>query len=385
MDFSLIVPCYNEAQNIRTFFAAATECLDAVDMAYELVFVDDGSSDGTMAVVRAEIDAYRRMRPFGRGSFTVVRLSRNFGKEPALYAGLERADGAYVGFIDADMQQDPAVALKMMRFLRDHDEFDCVVAVQDKRRESLPMRMFKGMFYRLFNSMSELRIVANASDFRVFRKPVADALVSLREQFRFSKGLFSWVGFDTYVMPYEVHERLAGTSRWTVRKLFSYAWNGVLAFSTWPLKAIMWIGMILALVSLVLLGMDVYQNTVSTDPLSMSQMLMDVVLLLGGVQMFVLGVIGEYVARAYVEAKRRPVYVAREEFVSRAMPVAGELGSGSTSSADGAGARAGADLTGNGVGGGRKNDAVDVEEAVRQAVLRVLEAQAARSENGACA
>lgn len=296
MDFSLIVPCYNEAQNVRTFFATATECLDAADMAYELVFVDDGSSDGTMAVVRAEIDTYRLMRPFGRGSFTVVRLSRNFGKEAALYAGLERADGAYVGFIDADMQQDPAVALKMMHFLRDHDEFDCVVAVQDKRHESLPMRMFKGMFYRLFNSMSELHIVANASDFRVFRKPVADALVSLREQFRFSKGLFSWVGFDTYVMPYEVHERLAGTSRWTVRKLFSYAWNGVLAFSTWPLKAIMWIGMILALVSLVLLGMDVYQNTVSTDPLSMSQMLMDVVLLLGGVQMFVLGVIGEYVA-----------------------------------------------------------------------------------------
>ncbi|OUO91313.1 hypothetical protein B5F40_04200 [Gordonibacter sp. An230] len=374
MDFSLIVPCYNEAQNIRTFFATATECLDAAGLSYELVFVDDGSSDGTMAVVRAEIDAYRRARPGGRGSFTAVRLSRNFGKESALYAGLERAGGAYVGFIDADMQQDPAVALKMMRFLRDHDEFDCVAAVQDRRHESMPMRLFKGMFYRLFNSMSELRIVANASDFRVFRRPVADALLSMREQFRFSKGLFSWVGFDTYVMPYEVHDRLAGTSRWTVRKLFSYAWNGVLAFSTWPLKAIMWIGMILALVSLVLLGMDVYQNTVSSDPLSMSQTLLEVVLLLGGVQMFVLGVIGEYVARAYVETKRRPVYIAREEFVSRATPVAGELGSGSAVIEDAGAVACPRD------GAGRAADAVDVEEAVRQAVLRVLEAQAHRGD-----
>lgn len=331
MDFSLIIPCFNEARNLPAFLAAATACFDSADVDYELIFVNDGSSDDTMDVLAREIAAYRARGNAGgvavvntmsqpktcsRASITVVELSRNFGKEPALYAGLERAKGACIGFIDADMQQDPQVALSMLHYLDSHDDIDCVAAVQDARKESLPLRVCKKLFYKIFNEMTETRILADVSDFRVFRRPVAQALLSMHEQFRFSKGLFSWVGFKTYVMPYQVHERLSGKSKWSLRKLISYGWNGVLAFSTWPLKLVMYAGIILALASLVFLGLDLYDKIAFNSDIPISQMLLYVVLLLGGIQMFVLGILGEYMARAYIEAKQRPVCIVRKEYVS---------------------------------------------------------------------
>lgn len=307
MDFSLVVPCFNEADNLPTFIAAATSALDKTGMSYELVFVNDGSTDGTAAVLSRELDGCSGTH----AAFTVVEFSRNFGKESAMYAGLERATGDCVGFIDADMQQDPAVAIEMFRFLQDHDEYDCVAAVPKKRRESLPLRIFKRMFYHMFNDVSPTHLIENASDFRVFRRCVADALLSMPEHFRFSKGLFAWVGFNTYAMPYDVHERLSGRSKWTVRSLASYAWTGVLAFSTWPLKAVMKVGVLLVLVSLALLGWDMYENFGPGPDVASGQVLSETVLLICGIQMFVMGIFGEYMARAYVETKRRPLYVAR--------------------------------------------------------------------------
>lgn len=317
MNFSLIIPCFNEALNLPTFFAAATACLDAEHMDYELVFVDDGSSDDSVAVLRKEVQEYR-LSNTGRASVVVVELSRNFGKEAALHAGLEHATGACVGFIDADMQQDPEVALKMLHFLDENPDIDCVAAVQESRKESLPLRACKKMFYKVFNGMSDTRIIADVSDFRVFRRPVAEALISMREQFRFSKGLFAWIGFKTHVMPYQVHQRLSGSSKWTLRKLVSYGWNGVLAFSTWPLKIIMYAGVVLALVSLVFFGLDVVEKMLYNNNVSSTLMLVYVVLLMGGLQMVVLGIFGEYMARAYIEAKNRPIYLARSTFVSEA-------------------------------------------------------------------
>lgn len=313
MNFSLIVPSYNEARNLPTFIAAATACLDGEDLDYELVFVDDGSSDDTSEVLKREIESYRAAGS-GRAAFVVVELARNFGKEAALHAGLERATGDCIGFIDADMQQDPQVALKMLRFLDDNPEIDCVAAVQESRKESLPLRACKKLFYRVFNGMSDTRIIADVSDFRVFRRPVAEALLSLREQFRFSKGLFAWVGFSTHVMPYQVHERLSGKSKWTVRKLVSYGWNGVLAFSTWPLKLVMYAGVILALITLFFFGWDLFEKMAYNYDISTTQLLVYVVLLMGGIQMFVLGILGEYMARAYIEAKNRPVCIVRNEY-----------------------------------------------------------------------
>lgn len=322
MNFSLVIPSYNEARNLSAFLKETTSCLDDEDIDYELIFVNDGSTDDTLAVLEREIASYRASR-VSRGAIAVVDLSRNFGKESALYAGLERATGDCVGFIDADMQQDPRVALEMFRYLQDNPDTDCVAAIPEKRRESLPLRAFKRLFYRMFNSMSETRIIADVSDFRVFRRSVAEALLSLHEQYRFSKGLFAWVGFHTHVIPYDVHERYSGKSRWTLRKLISYAWNGVLAFSTWPLKLIMYAGIVLALISLVFFGLDLYDKIAFNSDVPISQILIYVVLLMGGIQMFVLGVFGEYMARAYIESKQRPVYLVRSEYVSRVSSEAG--------------------------------------------------------------
>ena len=312
MDFSLVVPCFNEADNLPTFIAAATSALDKTGMSYELVFVNDGSTDGTSEALERVVGAYRD-RGNGRATVRIVEFSRNFGKEAAMFAGLEHATGDVVGFIDADMQQDPAVALRMYRCLMERPEYDCVAAVQEKRRESLPLRACKRVFYRAFNDVCSTQLLEGVSDFRVFRRPVADALLSLREHCRFSKGLFGWIGFKTYVITYEVHERLSGKSKWAVRDLFSYAWNGVVSFSTWPLKLIMYIGVVLALVTLVFFGIDVYDKIAFNNDISTSQLLVYVVLLMGGAQMIVLGVFGEYLARAYMEAKNRPLYIARSE------------------------------------------------------------------------
>lgn len=322
MDFSLIIPSYNEAHNLPDFLSSATACLDGADIDYELIFVNDGSSDETSHTLHRIIDEYRASAAGGlahsRASIVVVELSRNFGKESAMFAGLERCTGDCVGFIDADMQQDPEVALQMFRILQDETEVDCVAAVPERRRESLPLRVCKRFFYRAFNGMSETRVVADVSDFRVFRRPVADALLSMREQFRFSKGLFAWVGFSTKVIPYEVHERHSGKSKWSLRKLISYAWNGVLAFSTWPLKVIMYLGLILMVVSLGMFVWDLFDQVSNPESiLSVGRLLTYVVLLMSGIQMVVMGVIGEYMARAYIEAKNRPIYLARREYASR--------------------------------------------------------------------
>lgn len=337
MDFSLIIPCYNEEENLRVFIPTAIARLEALDASCEMVFVDDGSSDATFQVIEEQIDAYEKQAghsggdgpapqregvpaaPDGGGSaggggglsFRIIGFSRNFGKESAMFAGLEQARGDVLGFIDADMQQDPAVAVRMFNVLKEDPACDCVAAVQEHRRESLPMRALKRLFYRMFRDMSDLDIVEGASDFRVFTRQVADALLSLREHFRFSKGLFSWVGFSTRVVTYKVHDRYAGKSKWTLRDLFGYAWNGVVAFSTWPLRMAMALGVVLAIVSLVLLGIDVVDSMVLHDGVSMGRVLVYVVLLMGGIQMIVLGVFGEYLARAYLESKHRPLYIVR--------------------------------------------------------------------------
>ena len=380
-DFSLIVPCYNEAENLRVFIPTAIARLESIDASCELVFVDDGSTDGTARVIREQIAAYEKRVPAAaredagadvalvarredadegvssdggapapvspgvsasasagasdsiaagspdpaapaaceplarrRIAFRVVEFSRNFGKEAAMFAGLEQATGAALGFIDADMQQDPDVALDMYRLLREDPAIDCVAAVQEHRRESLPLRAFKRVFYRMFRDMSNLEIVEGASDFRVFTRQVADALLSMREHFRFSKGMFSWVGFKTRVITYRVHDRYAGKSKWSMGSLFSYAWNGVVAFSTWPLRAVMILGVVLALAALALFAVDAFDTVAFHDGVSMNRVLVYVVLLMSGIQMAVLGLFGEYLARAYIESKHRPLYVVRRAY-----------------------------------------------------------------------
>jgi glycosyltransferase involved in cell wall biosynthesis len=317
MDFSLVIPCYNEADNVAQFLNVATTCLDAEDLDYELVFVDDGSADETISVLESAIETYRNAaekeaRP-SQASFKIIELSRNFGKESALYAGLEHTTGQCVGFIDADLQQDPSVALKMYRMLQGNSDIDSVAAAPARRRESAFLRVCKETFYRVFNGVSNTKLLANVSDFRVFRRSVADTLLEMHEQYRFSKGLFSWAGFKTEVIEYEVKERFSGESRWTFKGLSSYAWNGVLSFSTCPLSfvsllgALLFFGGIIGALYLIIAALALQQ----TYPLLVP--VLDAVVFLAGIQLLSLGVVGEYSARSYIESKQRPVYVARKE------------------------------------------------------------------------
>lgn len=322
MDFSLIVPCYNEAENVEYFFWSACRCLEKTNYNCEIIFVDDGSSDGTFDVIRQQIANYRSNKEeseaSGNISFRVIELSRNFGKESALYAGLEKSTGQYVCFIDADMQQDPETAVLMLDLLIREPEYDCIAAVPEKRKDPFPIRILKGGFYKVFNQLSDIKLLEDVSDFRVFTRQVADTLLSMHESYRFSKGLFSWIGFKTKVISYTVHDRHSGKSKWSVRKLFSYSWNGVLAFSTVPLKIIMVLGVVLAFCSLCLFAYYAYQKIAFNDDVSATMILINVVLLLSGVQMLILGVLGEYMARGYIESKRRPIYIERNEYCSNA-------------------------------------------------------------------
>ncbi len=305
---SLIVPCYNEEANIRVFFDAACSCFDAAGITLECVFVNDGSQDDTADVLRALVEENRGVRMVQAISFT-----RNFGKESALYAGLQAARGQVIGLIDADMQQRPEDALRMYRMLLEHPECDSVAACQVNRKEPFMLRVFKRAFYRTFNGVSDdIDIPANVSDFRVFRRDVADALLAMPEVDRFSKGLFAWVGFTTLEMPYEPDARNSGTTKWSFHKLFKYAMGGIFSFTTWPLKIAVWAGALASLVALVYLVMVVCEYFFIGIAVSGYATLVCLVLLFGGLQLVVLGAIGEYLARDYIENKHRPIYLARE-------------------------------------------------------------------------
>jgi glycosyltransferase involved in cell wall biosynthesis len=311
MDFSLIVPCYNEEGNIEAFLREATRVFDAQEFSYEIVMVDDGSSDKTMQVLHSLRDGWLKET---RAEVQVISFSRNFGKEAAMYAGLEAARGDCMGFIDADLQQHPETSLEMYRHLLEDPDCDCVAAIQRQRKEGAILKFFKGCFYRVFNMMSETDLVANASDFRVFRRMVAEALLSMKESYRFSKGLFSWVGFHLYTIEYEPDARLTGSSSWSFKKLMSYGLGGILSFSTMPLRIVFFLGIIASLAAIVYLIVVLIETLVVGDAPSGYPTLVCLMLLFGGIILLALGIFGDYLGRIYVEGKNRPVYIARESF-----------------------------------------------------------------------
>lgn len=309
MDLSFLVPCYNEELCLSAFHAAATKALSEEHMeSYELLFVDDGSSDGTLGIIKglAETDPH----------VSYVSFSRNFGKEAAIYAGLEHASGDSLCIIDADLQQQPSDAIAMYRYLMAHSEYDVVAAYQKERRESPFMRFVKKRFYRTFNHSGEMSIPEDMSDFRVFRRTVATSLLSMPETQRFSKGLFAWVGFRTYAYPYIPDERIGGSSKWSFFKLLDYALNGIISFSTAPLRIIIYIGVVVAFFALIYLIWNLVEVIVRGIITPGFPTLISVVLLLGGLVLVVLGIIGEYIARIYLEGKHRPIYLARESHLT---------------------------------------------------------------------
>ncbi|MBR6321729.1 MAG: glycosyltransferase family 2 protein [Lachnospiraceae bacterium] len=303
---SFIIPCYNEVGNVRAIHDAIHEVFDPENISLEIVMVNDGSKDGTREELKKLFSEH------SDGSLKVVDFSRNFGKEAAIYAGISHAKGERLCIIDADLQQRPEVALAMYRVLDEHPEYDCVAAYQEKRRESKVLSFFKNCFYHLINRMCDIDFIQGASDFRMFRRNMADAILSVQEYHRFSKGIFSWVGFDTFFMPYEVHERNSGTSKWNFFRLFAYALDGIIGYSTVPLRISTFLGVFLSIFAVVYLAVLVIKTLILGIDVPGYVTTVGFVLLLGGIQLLILGILGEYMSRIYIQGKNRPIYIVKE-------------------------------------------------------------------------
>ncbi len=304
MTLSLIVPCYNEEGNVRAFFDAAAAAFRGAPCALEFVFVDDGSADGTFA----ELQKLCRQREY---PVRVVSFSRNFGKESAIYAGLQAARGEYACLIDADLQQRPEVARSMLELLLSDPDCDGVVACQTGRRERGVLRASKKAFYRLIDRMADVRFHENASDFRLLSRKMVNAVLDMGEYHRFSKGIFAWIGFHVRYVPYEAEKRVSGESKWSFGKLLRYAFDGILSFSTAPLHAATGLGAVSALAAVVYLIVVVVPTLTCGIAVPGYATIVVLLLFLGGLQLVGLGIIGEYVGKIYLESKRRPIYIAR--------------------------------------------------------------------------
>lgn len=302
MELSVIIPCYEEDECLPLLFDRITEALGTTGLSYELVFVNDGSRDQTWQLIDEFARSGRAPRVVG------VDFSRNYGKEAALLAGLSHATGEVVGIMDADLQQEPQTLLAMYGELMAHPEADCVAAYQSARHEGALKALLKGAFYRVFKDITQgtSGMIAGASDFRVFRRCVAEALLSMPEYHRFSKGLFAWVGFETIPFAYEPSPRAGGTTKWSLRKLMAYAIEGIFSFSTAPLKLATLVGSLSSLAAVVYFFVVVWEALATVRVPSGYPTIVCLILLLGGLILLTLGIIGEYVARIYLEGKRRP-------------------------------------------------------------------------------
>ena len=307
---SLVVPAFNEEENIPLFLQRTEEVFADSKYSLECIIVNDGSADNTYGVTRDIIKGSGA----GRFSFDIIciNFSRNFGKEAAILAGMKNSSGDYVAIIDADLQQDPKYVLDMVDFLEKNEDYDEVACYQDKRKESAAHKLFASIFYKLANKISDVRFEENASDFRTFRRSVVDAIISLPEYNRFSKGLFSWVGFNTYYMPYVVGNRMHGETKWSFRKLSRYAMDGFVGFSSAPLKASSWCGVFSAAVAFIYLIYVALKRVIYGVEIPGYATIVSLILLIGGLQMIFLGIIGEYIARMFMEVKNRPNYFIKE-------------------------------------------------------------------------
>ena len=305
MKLSLVVPCYNEAENVAVFQDAVITAFKGCGYDYEIVFVDDGSRDATLHNLK-------KLHAAKKCPTKVVSFSRNFGKESGIYAGMEHASGEYICLIDADLQQRPEIARQMVDILEEKPEYDVVAAYQDRRGEGKVLSFFKKCFYTIINRLSGVPLHADASDFRTFRRSVRDSLLQLAEYHRFSKGLFAWVGYSTCFIPYTACERHAGKTKWSFRKLLNYAIEGIVGFSTSPLRFATYMGMVAAVGAILYLIVVIIQKLVVDIPIPGYATLIVLLLFFSSMQLFCIGIIGEYVGRTFEQTKNRPIYIAKE-------------------------------------------------------------------------
>lgn len=305
MKLSLVVPCYNEAENVALFQETVIGAFDGCGYDYEIIFVDDGSKDATLHNLTK---LYKEQKC----PVKVISFSRNFGKEAGLYAGLEHASGEYISLIDADLQQRPEIVRDMVKILDESPEYDVVAAYQDRRGEGKVLSFFKKSFYAVINKLSNVTLQPDASDFRTFRRSVAESILKLGEYHRFSKGIFAWVGYETKFIPYTACERAHGTTKWNFWKLLNYAIEGIIGFSTAPLRFSVYIGSFTAVAAVLYLIWVVCEKLFFGIDVPGYATIIVLILLLGSCQLFCIGIIGEYVGRTFEQTKDRPIYVAKQ-------------------------------------------------------------------------
>ena len=303
---SVIVSCYNEEESLPLFYKEMERVRkqDFENIDFEYIFVNDGSKDKTLEEMKELRKQDKKVR--------YISFSRNFGKEAAMYAGLEAATGDYVTLMDADLQ-DPPSLLRQMYDLIKNDGYDCVATRRVTRKGEPPIRsFFARVFYKLINKISDVEMVDGARDYRLITKQMVNAIISMKEYNRYSKGLFGFVGFNTKWLEYENVERVAGETKWSFWKLFKYAIEGITAFSTTPLILASVIGLIFCVVSFILIIVIIVKTLAFGDPTSGWPSLVCIIFFVSGIQLFSLGVIGQYLSKAYLEVKNRPIYIVKE-------------------------------------------------------------------------
>ncbi len=302
---SIIVPCFNEKAALSRFFSEITEVMDHMAAAdFELLFIDDGSTDGTLSLLRSYSKQDGRVRYYS--------FSRNFGKEAAMFAGMENAAGDYVVVMDADLQDPPKLIPEMYQAVKS-GEYDCVATKRaDRKGERLIRSVFARMFYKLINKISKLQLVEGARDFRLMSRQMVDAVLRVKECNRFSKGIFEWVGFRTKWIEYENVNRKEGETKWSFWKLFVYSLDGLTAFSTAPLAIASFMGIILFIISVVMIIFIIVRTLIWGDPVPGWPALACIIFFVSGVQLLCTGIAGQYIAKSYIEIKNRPIYIVKE-------------------------------------------------------------------------
>ena len=306
---TVLVPCYNEQESLPYFYPEICKVAGRMKAAYgvdfSFIFVDDGSKDGTLGVLKELAAGDERVR--------YLSFSRNFGKEAAIFAGLQHATGDYVAMMDADLQDPPQMLEEMYRGIAE-EGYDCVGTRRVTRKGEPKVRsFFARLFYKLINKISDTEIVDGARDFRLMTRQMVDAILSMSEYNRFSKGIFSWVGFSTKWLEYENVERVAGETKWSFWKLLLYSIDGITAFSTAPLAIASLMGVLFCLLAAILIVVVIVKTLVWGDPVAGYPSMMCFIFLIGGIQLLCLGILGQYLSKTYLETKRRPVYILKED------------------------------------------------------------------------
>ena len=310
---SIVVPCYKEEKALPLFYSEVHKVLDTIDIDYEIILVDDGSTDQTLSVMHGFSETDSKVH--------YISFSRNFGKEAAMYAGLANAKGDYVAIMDADLQDPPALLPQMLEIL-ESGEYDSVATRRVSRRgEPVIRSFFARTFYKIINRISDADIVDGARDFRLMKRKMIDAVVAMTEYNRFSKGIFGWIGFKTYWMPFENVERVAGETKWSFWKLTRYAVDGIFNFSQIPLKISSWTGLFMTFVSLLWLIYIIVKRALFGNPVAGWASTACIIIFVGGIQLFCMGIMGQYIARIYMETKNRPHFIVADTDIEDAVVI----------------------------------------------------------------